>query len=389
MKRRAPYPHTVLNFLYAILALLLVFGLALIVWAIIFKQDALQLYDAELPATLVGLLLTGVTLSIASAIIIPRIALRQAVDEAVRASVDEIEAAVREEFEKEAHKRYEIEIRRADAHLSRMVAYFLIEGKQPDVLWGMGWILRSARRYYLLDNTPVDMSSYIDLVEMLAGFTDTATRQLCEASCKAPAEGEETEAFRTAVDDLRRHLTGTGDTASREKVRKVIRYLKDFFDLEVVLSLELEKAKPRVPRWLEWIERVRQPSEKPIVLDRSRYPLLRMMATYQVLTIVFIHVLGQYHASEVRQDLAEEIVKISYTSIWEGLSKKQSLQYKSRLRSIKRKLDDEKSAIGLFAAASRRFESLHRARSEESREDTYEIGFLLNPAEVYKVTFQG
>lgn len=285
--------------------------------------------DSSTGATIMGVIVASLALTIASAIFIPEIRINGIVKQheeelrrefqrelAVKAELSARETAdLREEAKKtntailsqvreengttlttlrEANSIALTEINRLDAHMSRVTG---IEVGDADPVWGLAWLLRSTRRYASLSQE--DRRRYSDLLEMIEYFAQGYIDEIKdEANLGAGNVG--LEAARLSITNIAmkdsRFFAGNGDASARQKRRKIVRLIKDFFDLSLYYKHVMERENAASPELVEMqiIRRIIQLST----------PISFLLA---------IFALTDMHADE----LSNELGTISYTKIWE------------------------------------------------------------------------
>ncbi len=306
-----------------------------------------------------ALVLTAMTVAAISAIVVPHVALKTTVTEEVRAQTENIKSAIKKEYDEEGQDRYGNEIFRADAHLSRMVAYFLMktDGSKDKPLWAMGWMLRSARRYLVLKKGRVDIESYKDLIEMLKSFSDEATKTWAlAANTKSPPPSPQHNAdsiqAHSAIALVCDHLGPINAADHEERRRIMVRYLKDYFDLEVALQRVLSNCDSMqcgTGTRRDALEA--KGSTQLLMVGNELLPLLELLNRQQVfvLACMIAHLQTGSQYAAFAPEMAHAISSISYAGIWD-LS--DMTKYQKGIGALL-KLDQSKLTAALSEASGR------------------------------------
>jgi hypothetical protein len=291
--------------------------------------SAVGISDSSTGATIMGVIVASLALTIASAILIPEIRINGIVKQheeelrrdfqrelaakeevsakeitALKEEVKKIHAAILAEIRglnsttletlREANGTALAESNRLDAHMSRVTG---IEVGGADPVWGLGWLLRSTRRYASLPQE--DRRRYSDLLEMIEYFAQEYVQSI-KKDANLGAGNVGLEAARTSITNIAmrdsKFFSGHSGESERQKRRKIVRLIKDFFDLSLYYKHVLEQENAISPELVEMqvIRRIIQVST----------PISFLLA---------IFALTDMHADE----LLNQLGTISYTKKWE------------------------------------------------------------------------
>ena len=111
-----------------------------------------------------ALVLSALTVLVTGSFIMPKLILENEVKVAVNQYSQEILEKKAEECIDGKINEVKNEIKKTDAHLSRMIAFDLV-GEYP--IWSIGWAFRSLKRYVKLDSKKVALVEYTDFVRFI------------------------------------------------------------------------------------------------------------------------------------------------------------------------------------------------------------------------------
>lgn len=119
------------------------------------------------------------------------------------------------------------EIKKTDAHLSRMIAFDLV-GEYP--IWSIGWAFRSLKRYVKLDSKKVALVEYYDFVRFInEGIITKAKEKIINKT---------ENVNNTYFFDLLKVMEGESEKSSEPSYsRPSIRAVKDIVDFEYEITL--------------------------------------------------------------------------------------------------------------------------------------------------------
>ena len=189
-----------------------------------------------------SLILTSLAILFASSVIVPKFMLRHEVDNAIISKYEnEWKHRISKEIKTIIDSGPNKELWRTDAHLSRMIAFFLTKNDANVYpIWAIGWCFRSLKRYSKLENLGVD--EYQDFLKLVRIILRKVT---LEFSQKAPSS------FSDNIDDifhkkffeyiLEKIENGSWDSENDE-YRTLFRAIKDAIDFEFSLILRLENC---------------------------------------------------------------------------------------------------------------------------------------------------
>jgi hypothetical protein len=122
---------------------------------------------------------------------------------------------------------------RVDAHLSRMVAFFL---RESDPIWCIGWIFRSLKRYIRLPQN--DQKNYQDFFDFAFIVIEGAKDQLYTIMRDPKLNLNE--------DKIHEAIYANAQVKGDEE-RRIVRAIKDFIDFKFLIKLEQKKNTPMLP----------------------------------------------------------------------------------------------------------------------------------------------
>ncbi|WP_421879793.1 hypothetical protein [Marinoscillum sp.] len=169
-----------------------------------------------------GLILAGITITLASSIIIPKITLEKDVKEEVAKGFDEAVLKFRGEIEESYHK----DLYRTDAHLSKMIAFFLFQD-QP--IWSIGWTFRSFKRYVKLgisSKNRKDLNTYKEFAFFLSDNLKRAE------SCFFDSLGNDIDSRDTLHQRIKDRIYNVEAKYETNESDLILRTCKDVLDFE-------------------------------------------------------------------------------------------------------------------------------------------------------------
>ncbi len=331
--------NTLFNILY-LLCVLFILIILLFIAAELFAAYQSPSKDFIHAATF-GLILTGITFSIGSSIIIPQLNLRRSVEEQVNEKLSHIEAetnkkldTIKNEIEKNYREKSLNEVHRVDAHLSRMTSYLLLT-QTDDAIWPIGWILRSTRRYIKLDASGIGAKEYNDLLVLLNSYSDICLEKIFgqEADFEKAQQNLLSELKKDVRPTLFRDMRHQDEEKiEEENIRKSIRLLKDYFDLELIFRNEVDRlTKGENSNRNQAMNGVTLPAHLKAFFD-----ILSQVSLFVLLLIKAI--LSDDELKEHLGDLTSRVLEISYSEIWENIDAK---SYRTSLKKLMKKIDSD------------------------------------------------
>ena len=155
--------HT--KFYFGILLLILTLILIVIVSIVLsFFKGGISANNDTVNKIDFALVLSALTVLVTGSFIMPKLILENEVKVAVNQySQDMMEKKAKECIDGKINE-VKNEIKKTDAHLSRMIAFDLV-GEYP--IWSIGWAFRSLKRYVKLDSKKVALVEYTDFVRFI------------------------------------------------------------------------------------------------------------------------------------------------------------------------------------------------------------------------------
>lgn len=216
-----------------------------------------------------SIILTCIGFFITSSILLPRFLLRQEVENVTDSALRELKADIISDFDRIVKEEVEkintkldneltevkkdldskldemksmfkdyskvTELKRTDAHLSRMIA-FNLQDKEP--IWAIGWCCRTLKRYIALE--PKNTKDYQDFIEMVNQILIDCKTTLYDTiynlyedtfkSLHSNETGVNNVICGEILDNIDTAIQGQGND-SREQYRKAMRAIKDIIDL--------------------------------------------------------------------------------------------------------------------------------------------------------------
>lgn len=155
--------HTKLYFgILVLILLLIIFVIGSIVLS--FFKGETSVYNDTVNKIDFALVLSALTVLVTGSFIMPKLILENEVKVAVNQYSQEILEKKAEECIDGKINEVKNEIKKTDAHLSRMIAFDLVD-EYP--IWSIGWAFRSLKRYVKLDSKKVALVEYTDFVRFI------------------------------------------------------------------------------------------------------------------------------------------------------------------------------------------------------------------------------
>ena len=155
--------HT--KFYFGILLLILTLILIVIVSIVLsFFKGGISANNDTINKIDFALILSALTVLVTGSFIMPKLILENEVKVAVNQYSQEILEKKAEECIDGKINEVKNEIKKTDAHLSRMIAFDLVD-EYP--IWSIGWAFRSLKRYVKLDSKKVALVEYTDFVRFI------------------------------------------------------------------------------------------------------------------------------------------------------------------------------------------------------------------------------
>lgn len=155
--------HTKLYFVILVLILLLIIFVIGSIVLSFFKGET-SVYNDTVNKIDFALVLSALTVLVTGSFIMPKLILENEVKVAVNQYSQEILEKKAEECIDGKINEIKNEIKKTDAHLSRMIAFDLVD-EYP--IWSIGWAFRSLKRYVKLDSKKVALVEYTDFVRFI------------------------------------------------------------------------------------------------------------------------------------------------------------------------------------------------------------------------------
>lgn len=155
--------HTKFYFVILVLILLLIICVIASIVLSFFKGETSVNNDTVNKIDF-ALILSALTVLVTGSFIMPKLILENEVKVAVNQYSQEILEKKAEECIDGKINEVKNEIKKTDAHLSRMIAFDLV-GEYP--IWSIGWAFRSLKRYVKLDSKKVALVEYTDFVRFI------------------------------------------------------------------------------------------------------------------------------------------------------------------------------------------------------------------------------
>lgn len=221
--------YKTLYFIAVILVLFIIVCIFLMIICAVRFGEKCELYGLRIDFETIefSVILTLLGIFAAGAVILPKVFLRREVKECV---LEEMENTVKERVEHECQKYVEQKFNavsnnqyRTDAHLSRMIAFF-IRDEYP--LWSIGWAFRSLKRYKQLSPDKVGLTEYTDFVDFLRDAVIINSINRFNASVKTRGVNNK---YKVVIEELK----DEADKSCEDNfLRPAIRAIKDIVDFE-------------------------------------------------------------------------------------------------------------------------------------------------------------
>lgn len=171
-----------------------------------------------------SIILTSLSLLAGGSIFIPKFLMEKKVNESVQKEIrSTVENIVKEEADKHIDAKFKSvsnSLNKCDAHLSRMIAFYL---KEDFPVWSIGWALRSLKRYEKLDPNSVGFVEYEDFVKFLKST-------IVEKSVQKIYKNIEN--MKNEINPVMTILDREAESSGNNPERLAIRTIKDIIDFE-------------------------------------------------------------------------------------------------------------------------------------------------------------
>lgn len=218
--------HT--KFYFGILLLILTLILIVIVSIVLsFFKGGISANNDTINKIDFALILSALTVLVTGSFIMPKLILENEVKVAVNQySQDMLEKKAKECIDGKINE-VKNEIKKTDAHLSRMIAFDLV-GEYP--IWSIGWAFRSLKRYVKLDSKKVALVEYTDFVRFInEGIITKAKEKIIDKT-----ENLNNTYFLDLLNDMKIEAEKSLEPSfSRPSIRAV----KDIVDFEYEITL--------------------------------------------------------------------------------------------------------------------------------------------------------
>lgn len=218
--------HT--KFYFGILLLILTLILIVIVSIVLsFLKGGISANNDTINKIDFALILSALTVLVTGSFIMPKLILENEVKVAVNQYSQEILEKKAEECIDGKINEVKNEIKKTDAHLSRMIAFDLVD-EYP--IWSIGWAFRSLKRYVKLDSKKVALVEYTDFVRFInEGIITKAKEKIINKT---------ENVNNTYFFDLLKVMEGESEKSSEPSYsRPSIRAVKDIVDFEYEITL--------------------------------------------------------------------------------------------------------------------------------------------------------
>lgn len=182
-----------------------------------------------------NLILTSLAIMFASSIIFPKVMLKQEVENAVK---QEIENIIKKELKAELENDLNKEIWKTDAHLSRMVAFFLAHKNDKEYpIWAIGWCFRSLKRYQKLEI--YDIIKYNDFLGNIKYILWKALKAFASSVCKSILPDDDKEKYlNTFADAVCEEIIKQNFDSNEDEFGIMLRAIKDVIDFDFYIFLQ-------------------------------------------------------------------------------------------------------------------------------------------------------
>ena len=218
--------HT--KFYFGILLLILTLILIVIVSIVLsFFKGGISANNDTVNKIDFALILSALTVLVTGSFIMPKLILENEVKVAVNQYSQEILEKKAEECIDGKINEVKNEIKKTDAHLSRMIAFDLVD-EYP--IWSIGWAFRSLKRYVKLDSKKVALVEYTDFVRFInEGIITKAKEKIIDKT-----ENLNNTYFFDLLNDMKIEAEKSLEPSfSRPSIRAV----KDIVDFEYEITL--------------------------------------------------------------------------------------------------------------------------------------------------------
>ncbi len=162
-----------INFIFSLMYLLVVIGILVLIglgiWGSIFGEPTSNASESTFEV-----ILAGITITLASSIILPKVLLRNEVE----ASLQTMKRELIEEFRREELPKFLTDTLVLDGHISRMIGTLLLSSKDEEhkseymynIIWSLSWSIRAYKKYIkasqgqTVTGEDVTLENYHDLV---------------------------------------------------------------------------------------------------------------------------------------------------------------------------------------------------------------------------------
>lgn len=242
--------------LYYLIVILLLAIILISLWFLFFGETHLPIGEVKIQSGVFGLIIAGITIILASSIILPKFLIEQAVQE----EISKRGASIEKKIEKE----YGTHINTTDAHISRMIAYLLsndnilkeygLNGEKSsdysdaNILhgysWTAGWAFRSFKNYLRISNKDnvigesVRPKNYHDLIKITENIVQRSKDKIFEYTGYNKIEDINKDSIYTIANKFE------GETIEDNWTSVHRRSIKEILDIEYMYNknkLKLEK----------------------------------------------------------------------------------------------------------------------------------------------------
>jgi len=236
--------NIILTSFYLVILLAMVAVLAITFYRTMSDETKVIVYDAK---TSFALIITSLTIMFASSIIVPKFMLKYEVENSVEEKLNAvIDKKFDEKFEERVIEKMNAEILKIDAHLSRMIAFFLSNDyKEIYEIWSIGWCFRSLKGYQKLKNIGLDVyNDFLRIIAFVFNRINTAFNTKisgCISKENKNLATIETHEFFSCV----RQVIESGNMGDKnDKYRTAFRAIKDAVDFDFDIDIQKKKQGP-------------------------------------------------------------------------------------------------------------------------------------------------
>jgi hypothetical protein len=181
-----------------------------------------------------ALIVAGLGVFFTASVLLPKFLLQTEVNNGLHDILPEIDDMIKPRLDDLNN-----EIKRTDAHLSRMIALFLNKDKTVSYnIWAVGWCFRSLNRYASLNPKKTGINEYRDFIDMIQiilkkSMDEFASKIKNNLRIQIQDIGTYTNGFLNCVESqIRDESFGEGE----DEFRTAFRAFKDIFDFEFSIS---------------------------------------------------------------------------------------------------------------------------------------------------------